>query len=349
MTREVAVPKMLLFPLPLRAVAPSAATRRTTAGRVVSTSMVAITALLLYSLVGCGADSMSTSLQHNPTTMFWGVSNDVRATTVAVNGTQKVTSRAYDYAGNWIDDAPPVLYVSRDSTKVRVSQDGTITGVRVSSGTLVLASIQIDNMTHADTTVVNVTAAPAVLDTFSIHPPVTTSTLIHVGRTLTLPVTAKDNHGVALAGLAVVFTSLDTNVATVNFTSGLVSAKKLGTTQIVGTTTSYGTTKSDTVTVTTGYPLSGTVTFGSVAYPYAFVPGTIEIAAGGSVAFQNSSKQQLGVADSVDITFTSGVENIPGGNIPVFISGGQSRTFPVAGTYTFINSYGGQTGKVIVH
>jgi hypothetical protein len=49
------------------------------------------------------------------------------------------------------------------------------------------------------------------------------------------------------------------------------------------------------------------------------------------------------------VTFTSGGENVPGGDIPeIDPYNQQSRTFPVAGTYTWKDSKGGSTGEIFV-
>lgn len=160
---------------------------------------------------------------------------------------------------------------------------------------------------------------------------------ITVGATTQLSFVAKDASGMAIPGLAVAWSSQNSDIARVNAT-GAVVAQSVGATLLsaqVG-----GVTGTTLLTVTPGtFPAAATV---STSSGNVFVPGEVDIAKMGSVTWQF-----FGVGHNV--TFTSGVTGAPA-NIPTSTNATTGLTFLVAGKFDYrCTIHAGMTGTVYVH
>jgi plastocyanin len=163
------------------------------------------------------------------------------------------------------------------------------------------------------------------------------------GSTTQLTATAKNASGMEVGGLTTTWASTNPNVATVS-AAGVVSGLTTGSTTIAAT-----------IETVPGY-LNMTVSNGSNTPPPApnasvdanasnsFNPGSVEIAAGGTVQWTFSTSYGGGHT----VTFDA-VNGAPG-DIGTTESGSVSRSFPTAGTFNYhCSNHAGMTGTVVVH
>lgn len=270
---------------------------------------------------------------------FFGLTVAPKGVSIAVGGTQQLTVIPRDSLGQPLEGLPAPVFVSADTTKVAVSTSGLARGIAVGSSS-VIARVQSDNLTYADTLTVTVTSTAKVLTTFTVSP---RSATVAAGSGQTLTFIATDPAGARILGLGAPFyTSLDPTRATVR--ASRVTAVSPGETRIAATITVNGVTKVDTVGITVTNPLTATVfMFSNQAGP-VFSPPIVSIAPGGRVTWSNNS----GITHDATFASAKPLE----GDVPAMISfsAGVTRTFPASGTYVYICSIHGssETGKVIV-
>lgn len=303
--------------------------------------------VLVCSLSACTSDDSVSVLQADSSKLFWALQANAKAVTVGLGGTQQLHTATLYASGDTMPDAPRPTFQSLEPSKVTVDSNGVITGVALTSGVDVISSLTINGLTHADTTVVAVTTTTASLGSLKLTGsggfPV--DTILQINGYGFIDYAATDSLGNPLSGLAVSVRALDPNIidAETTFLQGLV----LGKTKIILSTLSYGRMLADTVEFRVLYANTATVyTSGeSITGPMFFSPSTVVVATGGTVTWSNYFYGQL----PASVIFDNGGEHITGGNIPsmgYFESA--SRTFPVAGTYTYTNTLNGGTGTVIV-
>jgi plastocyanin len=175
----------------------------------------------------------------------------------------------------------------------------------------------------------------SVLTTVEVTP--TTATLFTVapGNAMTLTVVAKDQKGQTMVGTPS-FSSDNAAIADVSIGGG-VTAVAAGTARITASVTIDGVTKTGTNTVTTQVASANA---GVVAPAIAYQPGNVDVRAGGTVTWTFGSIHH-------DVTFTT-----PGGpaDVPEFLNGSASRTFPNHGTFNYRCSiHASMIGVVYVH
>lgn len=161
------------------------------------------------------------------------------------------------------------------------------------------------------------------------------------GNTVTLTVVAKDGDGEVIGDPGpITYASGNTAVATVS-ASGLVTAAGTGTTSVTASATVGGVTKSGSATITVNVaPSSAGVNAQLVGSQPSWVPGTVDVSAGGQVTWTVG-------AVSHNISFTSAGSP---SNISDWASGSKSSTFPTAGTYPYVCTlHAGMQGSVRVH
>lgn len=304
--------------------------------------------VVLQAMAGCNPEKL-VSLRHpDPTLIFWSLTTDIQAATLAVGGQQQLVATPRYSSGDPIPNTPVATFRSSDPTRVSVDEAGILTAHAVTTGLNVIASMTVDGVTNADTTRVIVTAASTQVATIElVTTPTTAGTVIGLGFDQTITFIARDAAGATISGLAVAFESLDPTVAA--FFPTRIVPRSLGTARFVATTTSYGVTAADTVVFTIVHPTRATVNITNTATaPVFFNPRSAIVGVGAVVTWNNttvSTKPEAG-----DVTFDSGVENVQGGHIPAIARGAPavSRTFLVAGTYNYTNTLNGATGTIIV-
>jgi uncharacterized protein YjdB len=141
--------------------------------------------------------------------------------TLQRNATTTITSTLKDLSGNMLTGRT-VTWTSSDTTKVRVSTAGVITGVRVGAATITATSEG-----RAATASVTVTTGP--VDHIVITPSSVTN--LRAGHSEQLSASAVDANGDVIAGATFTWHSNSTAVATVS-SSGLVVGVRTGSTTI---------------------------------------------------------------------------------------------------------------------
>jgi hypothetical protein len=262
-----------------------------------------------------------------------------------------------NYQGDTLTMMPAPTYLSLDTSKVTVTQDGLVTAVKPStSSVLVVASLMVDGITNADTIPVIVTRGAHTFGSLSLRARVPDSTKVGYGASKSLSVTTKDGDGQPLSGLAIKYQSLDPLIATITGTQVYTAAK--GVARIVATSTSYGVTLADTTHIVVTNPMTQTFTFNSPASVAAGSPpftssGYGIIGSGGTVTWLN-----LGVTPSTSVTFLDGADSLAlpvpgslgaaGGNITTLTPfSRQSRVFIKPGRIRFQDA-AGDTGSFVV-
>ncbi len=308
--------------------------------------------LVVAAIGACGGDQVVGITRPDVTTMLWSLTADAEAVTVAIGGTQRVVATPRNVAGEPITDLS-ATFRSTDTTRVKVDQTGLISGVAVTAGVPVIASLTVDLLTVTDTTMVAVTADTRTFSSIQLAPlggTLVTTLDVHPFQGSLITYRATDDLGADITGLAVTFKTLDPRIALVSSFGTFASVRgvSVGTVDIVVSSTSYGVTRADTVAYTVVYPRTATVNMvnSPAGTPLQFNLNLVIVGVNAVVTWNN---QASAAADTGNVTFDNGGENVQGGNIPVLLRGtSQARTFLAEGTYAYRNTYSGMTGTVIV-
>lgn len=303
-------------------------------------------------VLGCSSgDVAAPKPAQDPSLLYWALTLDhhaVNLSTAAPYDTLQLVATPRTATGEGLLDTGTVVYSTSDLSTVRVSPDGLVQAIAPGAGVMVIASLTLAGLTHADTAMVNVTSNPnpPVLASLSIHPVPPDSAkraAALFGNGYPWQVLTTDTSGNPIPDLAVNCTSSDATVASVPASCGFIQSWRPGHVILTASTTAYGITKADTLAFTVGL-VDAAIAFLQPDKPL----GTITIAKGGTVQWLNELGQPA------DITFddTTNVAADPScqcgsGNIPPF-DDARSRLFPVPGTYTYQSSaiHGG--GTVVV-
>lgn len=334
-----------------------------------------IAALLALAAAGCSGDPPVTPPPvQDPTTLYWQLTlneHAVTLSTVAPYDTVRIVATPRTISGSPITNLLEPTYTSLDLDRAYVDSAGLVHVVGVGDQVLIVASLEENNIRHADTLVLNITddAAPPTLATFTIHPDVGDSAKVAAASSVTLAARAADASGTPINDVAVYFTSSDPIVATIDRSTGFLSPNIPGSVTIYATTTTYGVTKVDTLPYVIGHPITIAMqiesqTNASGQTTNVFSPSNIELGPGAIVLFGNVT------ALPTDVTFddpTNVAEDYRDcgflatlcgtGNIDAWakdptddsgITGLRARSFPVPGTYTFHSTIFGSTGTIVI-
>jgi plastocyanin len=302
--------------------------------------------------MSCTDDQIATVTRPPIDQLYWSLHTDMRAITVAVNGTQQLVVAPLNKANEPIPNPPAAVYVSADPTKVTVDSAGVITGIAPTDGVIVTAALTMQGITYVDTATVAVTTTSAVMQSVQLQIPPGGAILGAGGAFVPMNGVALDAEGNAIPGVAVSIVTLDPDrVGIYSFGPGTLVAQgqTLGKVRIIAAATAYGVTKADTVIFNVLYPTTGDISsFVNEPQPgvdvIQFQPDILAIAVGGTVTWQNYNNIPI------DVTFENGLDNIVGGNIDeIDPFDQQSRQFTAPGTYNYKSNATGATGSVIVH
>ena len=196
--------------------------------------------------------------------------------TLTVGGTVQLTVTVIDEEGDTLS-AQTVAFTSSNTAVASVSNSGLVTALTVGSTNI---TATVDNVSDTITVVVeaDTTAADLTLDPGDTN--------LGVGDTLTFGATVTNAGGDTLTGQVVTFSSTEPGVATVNASSGLVTAVAVGRTNLVATSGAV----SDTVEVSVGTEPGtniGTLTL---------TPATLTLAVGASDTLAVAATDTLGAA-----------------------------------------------------
>lgn len=357
-------------------------------------------------LLGCGdVAPVRPVAPQDVTHRYWALQLDHHAitlSTAAPYDTLQLRATAVDAQGIPLDGLSGMVTFRSTTPQVAyVTADGLLHAVKAGAGVQVIAEYAVGNLRHSDVVLVNVTAdnpAPQMLASFSIHPVPPAEAKMNVfhlndlnafalappaifaylpqivsaGLFTRLTARATDAAGHAIPKFAASFTSTDPTVATINRSTGAITAVRPGQVTILATTTVYGITKSDTLSYTILPPALGAVVIKRRATSLGmtavtFGPSEITIAPGAMMIWLNSS------GEPVDVTFDDPTNVVAGtvgcgagdpgeaGDAPAFgvpldpdpeappsAANCRTRSFPVAGVYPYHSTATGATGRVVV-
>jgi len=196
--------------------------------------------------------------------------------TLTVGGTVQLTVTVIDEEGDTLS-AQTVAWSSSNTGVASVSNSGLVEGLTAGTATI---TATVDEVTDTVTIVVEEDTEPAnvILDPGDTN--------LGVGDTLTFTGTVTTAGGDTLSGETVTFSSTETGVATVDPSTGLVTAVAVGRTQLVATSGALA----DTVEVSVG-TLPGT-NIGTLT----LTPPTLNLAVGASDTLAVAVTDTLGAA-----------------------------------------------------
>jgi hypothetical protein len=323
----------------------------------------------------CSSDAVFQPVAPAAENLYWKLrlnEHAVQLTTSAPYNTMQLVATPRTYTDDeWVPGegtdttGGPTAYRSTDSSKVQVTQDGVVHAVAVTSAQVrVIASRQIGQLTHADTVVVRVVAdpAPVMLGDITIAP--TDSAKVGLGTNKSLPLKVTNKDGGTITGAIAYYTTADTTIAKFNNAwTATVTPRSIGSTLVTATIWVYGEVRTDTFTLSIGYPVKATFNMtgktGADGRTTASLDVTTrEVGPGATLSWVNAT------GDLIDVTFddpsaalapvppgTNGSGNIvglPGDAALTQATRTQSRRFLEPGTYTFHTSRFGLTGSVVV-
>ena len=319
---------------------------------------ITVSFILAFAMSGCGDDPVAPQPVVDATRLYWALelshhtavlSTETPYDTISLTATPRAPN------GERLDGLPAPTFVATDPERVEVSPDGLVRALKTGTNIKVVARLSYDNVTHADTLVLRITALadPPQLATFSIQPAPGDSAKVAMLLTKSLRAQATDTTGSAMAGLAIYYASSDPAIAKIDRSNGRVTPVRPGRVTLTAATHAYGVTRSDTLQFTIGWPISQTVfaleagpdilsTSPPIVGSYVFAPRKIVIGTGGTVSWIATTP--------IDVTFEDPT-NVEGGDIdevtPGFFTPGLRR-FPVPGTYPYRSTRYGSTGTVVV-
>lgn len=319
----------------------------------------------------CADNSLEPPPPANTSGAYWSLTLDHRSitlSTVAPYDTATLVATPRDAAGNAMAGLPAATYRSTDLAHVQVTPDGHVRAIEAGNALQVIASLTANGVTHTDTATLKVTsvATPPTLDSLSIHPLPPDSAkwplrgILFGPTSPTLNTRLLDTTHTPLSGLPVDYRTSDPTVATVN-SAGVVQALRPGQFTIYASATVYGVTRADTLPFTIGWPIYQNVW---VCQDGPQCPGfstTATVAVGGTIFWFDLVPNADGTdLLPIDIVFDEPANvavdpvycNCGAGDIATFGSFTdffRSRTFPVAGTYTYHSTaFPWIQGKVVV-
>jgi plastocyanin len=331
----------------------------------------------LFALAGtaCAGDPPVTPAPvQDPTTLYWQLTLNEHAVTLATAtpyDTLRILATPRTISGSPITNLGEPTYTSLDLDRAYVDTTGLVHAVGVGDQVQIVASLEENNILHADTLVLNITseASPLPIATFTIHPDVGDSAKVAAASNVTLMPRATDGDGTPISDVAVYFTSSDPSVATIDRTTGFLAPNRPGNVTIYATTNTYGVTKADTLPYLIGHPITLAMQVVSQTSPdghvvNVFSPNTVELGPGATILFGNATTLLTDVTFDDPTNVAEATQDcgfIPTlcgtGNIDAWardptddsgITGLRARSFPVPGTYTFHSTIFGSTGTIVI-
>ena len=268
---------------------------RSATSRAVSRVVVVLVSLGLTGvaggMAGCGGVDPVASYAGpvtDPTLLYTSLTVDhpaITMSTVAPYDALQLTATPRDALGNPMTGLPAPMYLSSDTTKVRVSADGMVTAVGTVIGVRVIATLVAGPVSHVDTALIDVTntATPPKLASLSIQPVAPDSAVwplfgkfdlayviaaisgLQKGTTLVPRLVDSAGNPMSVGEMA--YTSLDLAIGSAD-RLGNMNFRKPGQVRIVAQTTAYGISRADTLTATVIMPVA------QAAQIYARADGT---------------------------------------------------------------------------
>lgn len=299
-------------------------------------------------------------------TFIWSMELDNKAvvmSTEAPYNSIKLTPRIFNIRGEKIDYEREVIYMSA-SQEVEVSSDGTVTALKPVSNLRVTATTTSHNVTLVDTAMITVmgTSPTTKLHSFSIQRLAGDSAKVAmssfgVSRTKSFAARVLNSEDLPISPSSVFYKVSDPSIATINRSSGLLTANRMGEVMVYAFTNVFGIAMADSLKVTVGPPLLNYVTvLGRIINSdtiTSFTSDSIQIGVGGTVRWTNASKRTVNVVfdDPGNVSgLTPGdAGNIPDwGPIPPDTLPVRQRIFNVPGVFKYKSSISGGSGVIVV-
>ena len=338
-------------------------------------------------ILACGSDDVVSPL-NNSASAFWELRLERSAVTLALASpydTLQLVATPRTASGVPIDGLPAVRFTTTNVNTVQVDATGLLTAVGLSPGTIIIASLTADGVTHADTATVAVTPDPGALliTSFSIQPVPPDSARMALGGTLsqtnrTLTPIVMDAGGNQVFDLPVRYATLDERTATIDRWGGAITGVNLGYVPLVATMTAYGRSFADTVQYRIGLPAFTKVYIHGPLYAYvqyqvgSFDPDSVTVGTGAVIEWWDAGRLE---GTKSDITFdpvqAQALDSVPEssactnygvdcdgtGNVPPFgpVTGEdywptatRARRFTQPGVYHYTNTISGTHGVIVV-
>ena len=297
----------------------------------VSSGTATITATSVSGSTSVTGTSIMTVTAPTPVLVLTNVIITPPTSSIMTGETTQLSVSKVDQNGNPIDAT--ITYTSSDISKATVNTTGLVTGV--SAGTVTItASAVSGSKSVTGTSIVTVNAIP-VLTNISVTP--ATSLIIPKGEQQ-LSVSTVDQSGNTIAA-ALSFISSDTTIATVDFSTGLVTGVSDGVATIT-TTAIKGSTK---ITATSKITVKKT----SILTIVMLTPASPTVAAGGTVQLAATPRDQYDVAfPGTTTTFMSSNVLVATVNNTGLVTGVSSGTATI--TATSVSGSTSVTGTSIV-
>ena len=218
-----------------------------------------------------------------------------------------------------------IAWQTSNSSIAAVSQSGDVTGV--GSGT---ATISASSGGVSGASPVSVSAVPVA--TVSVSPG---SATLAIGAKTTLSATTRDANGTTLTGRAVAWSSANPSVASVNSTSGQVTAVAAGSVTITATSE----TKTGTATITVNPPAPVATVSVSPASPSLLVGATVTLSAttrdsGGNILTGRGVTWSTSDASIASVNSSSGLVTAAGAGTATITATSEGKTGTASVTVT---------------
>jgi hypothetical protein len=299
------------------------------------------TVIVASSFMACTTDTI-TETKVPVSQLIWNFALNDHAVMLAVGDAHQLVGVSLTSTGDTVRPVPRPVYRSSDSTKVTVDSTGRLTAVAATNGVSIYATVRGHELTYADTTVVLVTPTRRPFKSLAFANGATGSATI--GMPAFFAITCLDSADSQLTDVPISYRSPDGVKALIfgSASGAQMLPVRLGDVRIIASTSSYGVTVTDTLVVTVGLPLTGSVSAVQSTLGPVFQGPSYGLATGGVITFSNY------MPTPITIRFDDST-HVEGGNITNLATNGvTTRKFLAAGTYIFRDPVTGATGKVLV-
>jgi len=323
--------------------------------------------------LGCSANDAAFAPPTPAQTVYWRLAVNYKAVNLSLDPPYDtlrlvVVPRRYDGGAFSPPSDVPVTttYLVDDSSKVSVTNDGLLHARSPGSRIAVIISQQIGNVTHADTTLVNIFANPDTqpLSRFSVR--LVDSTKRAQFGVYSYPITALDYAGAPVTGLVTYTTTADTTIAAPfgDRWGPVFRPKTIAQTLVTATTWRFGRVYTDTFTLSVTRKLSGAFTVLDTVvrgvHSLRMRPGRDTVGPGGDITWINATTAPFDVIFDDPTNVVASPKNRPAyrldtGNIlgvpsdtSLHIGTSRLRRIVVPGTYPFHIVPGNVQGTLVI-
>jgi hypothetical protein len=343
--------------------------------------LAAVVPLGMTLLTACIDSDAVVEPQGVPGQVTWRIRFNHDAVTMAVGQSVQLVATPITVLGAAVDPVPVVTWSSTNVPAARVDQDGTVHADAVGSNVSIIATVRdsADNISRADTVLVNVTATADPLTSFGFV--VTPGTALDSGRVgagvsvvIPVPVVAEGTSGNPV-NVAYRQWFGASSVGTARF-YGVSGIQPLDTGRVVmyARTFAYGTEYVDSLAFTVAPAINvivqvydqttlqmlfssqpGIITISPTEYNLRILPANVTVRRGGTVLWQNLATLYTGGAPIPEdklpkINFESLDGVVPAENVicAAYPAPQSMRQFTKEGVYRWSNPSSGQSGTITV-